>query len=559
VSNPFDPPGRHSQPDQPGDEGQPAQPTPAPPAWQPADPWSSLPVSEVPVTDSSWAYPAADPSGWLQPVEPAQVPKRRWPWIVATVAMVLALVGGAGAFAAYRALNGGGTQPEQVLPADVFGFAKADLDPAAGQKLLALRFLHKLPTVGKSFAEHKDPKQSIFEALAASGDLPKDLAYDRDIKPWLGDRLAVAARPAERSGEQPEVIVAVQVKNEAEARTGIHRITRDAADPVGFAFRDGYALLAQNQHTADRAAADAGKSTLHDAPDFAADMKLLGGSGVSAGWVDSSRLAKESNGLIPTDALGFSPFAGTEGRSAYVLRFIDGGAEVVSKSRGVRSTTEKSSTTFPKLGDLPGSTVGAMRIRGVGQVVDQIWAGVKKMSDNTGTAAGINDFIRDAKQHVGLTLPDDVKTLLGSDLLFAVSSDGLADTPQIGGRMATDPAAADKVLRAVSSSPEGASLGLKWKQLPDGVAVSNVQSYADLLGSLGGPKLSEQKDFRDAVPDADQSSIAGYVNLRAIGDIVGPKTAEEAAKAWLSTFRSLGFTVTNADDVSTMHLRLLLR
>jgi hypothetical protein len=181
------------------------------------------------------------------------------------------------------------------------------------------------------------------------------------------------------------------------------------------------------------------------------------------------------------------------------------------------------------------------------------------MADNTGTAADINDFISQAKHQVGLTLPDDVKTLLGSDLLFAVSSDGLADTPQIGARMATDPAAANKVLRAVASLPDGASLGLKWKQLPDGVAVSNVQSYADLLGSLGGPKLSEQKDFRDAVPDADQSGIAGYVNLRAIGDIVGPKTPGEPAKAWLSTFRSLGFTVTNADDVSTMHLRLLLR
>jgi hypothetical protein len=558
VSNPFDPIGRHSQPDEPSDQGQPAQPPPPAPVWQPADPWSP-PVTEVPVTDSSWAYPAADPSGWLQPVEPVPVAKRRWPLIVAIVAVVLALVGGVGAFAAYQALNGGGTQPEQVLPADTFGFAKVDLDPAAGQKLLALRFLHKFPTVGKSFAEHKDPKQSIFEALAAGGDLPKDLAYDRDIKPWLGDRLAVAARPAERSGDQPEVIVAVQVKNEAEARTGIQRITRDTADPVGFAFRDGYALLAQNQHIADRAATDAGKSTLHDAPDFTADMKLLGGSGVSTGWVDTGRLAKEFNGLLPTDTMGFSPFAGTEGRSAYVVRFIDGGAEIVSKSRGVKATTEKSSATFPTLGDLPSSTVGAMRIRGADLLVDQIWAGVQKMVDNTGTGANIDDFISQAKQNLGLTLPDDVKTLLGSDLLFAVSSDGLADKPQIGARMATDPAAASKVLRAFASSPDGASLGLTWKQLSDGVAVSNVDSYAELLGSLSGPKLSEQKDFRDAVPDAGQSSTAGYLNLRAIGDIVGPKTPDEAAKAWLSTFRSLGFTVTSAADVSTTRLRLLLR
>jgi hypothetical protein len=523
-------------------------------------------VTEVPVTDSDTyqapyaaAYPAVDSSGWLQPIAPAIAPKRRWPWIVSTVVLVLALVGGAGAFAAYRALNGGGTQPEQVLPADAFAFAKVDLDPAAGQKLLALRFLHKLPSVGKSFDENKDPKRSIFEALAASGDLPKDLSYDRDIKPWLGDRLAIAARPAEHSGDEPEVIVAVQAKDEAKARSGIERITRDSGDPVGFAFQDGYAVLAKTQKIAERAAADAGKSALHDAQNFAADMKLLGDSGVSAGWIDTDRLSKEISGLFPADVGGLGPIAGTQGRAAYVVRFIEGGAELVTKTRGGKPISSQASATFPKLGDLPSSTVGAISIRGTGQVVDQVWDGVKKMSGNAGAAADIDDFIDQAKEHVGLTLPDDVKTLLGSDVLFAVGADGLADTPQIGARMATDPAAADKVLRAFANSPDGGGLDLKWKQLPDGVAVSNVESYADQLGSLSGPKLSEQKDFRDAVPEADQSIVTGYVNLRAIGDTFGPQTDDETGKAWLSTFRSLGFTVTTADDVSTSHVRLLLR
>jgi len=138
--------------------------------------------------------------------------------VAGIIAIVLALVGGAGAFAAFRELSGGGTQPESVLPADSIAFAKIDFDPAAGQKVLALKFLNKLPKVGTSLAGGKDAKQAIFEGLASDSDLPKDFNYDRDVKPWLGDRLAVGVRPTASGTGFPDVVFAVQVKDEAKAR-----------------------------------------------------------------------------------------------------------------------------------------------------------------------------------------------------------------------------------------------------------------------------------------------------------------------------------------------------
>jgi hypothetical protein len=173
--------------------------------------------------------------------------------------------------------------------------------------------------------------------------------------------------------------------------------------------------------------------------------------------------------------------------------------------------------------------------------------------------ADLRDLVAQAKQHLGITIPADLKTLLGNDVLVAVSNDGLADQPQIGIRTSTDPAAAGKVLRALAGSEQGAGLNLQWKQLSDGIVASNVAGYADQLGAPSGPRLSDQKDFRDAVPDAAQSTLTGYVSLRAIGDTFGPKTTDATAKKWLETFRSAGFTTTSAGDVATLHLRLLLR
>ena len=86
-------------------------------------------------------------------------------WVVGgVVALVAALIGGITYGAA--SLSGGGTQPEDALPAGAIAFAKVDLDPAAGQKVDAIRFLRKFPSLRDRLAEDADLRKVLFDAVA---------------------------------------------------------------------------------------------------------------------------------------------------------------------------------------------------------------------------------------------------------------------------------------------------------------------------------------------------------------------------------------------------------
>ena len=75
----------------------------------------------------------------------------------------------------------------------------------------------------------------------------KSVDYDKDVKPWLGDRFGVAVLPSDQAGDV-NVAVALQVKDEDKARAGINKLMAasggTAQDP-DVAFRDGYALLTE--------------------------------------------------------------------------------------------------------------------------------------------------------------------------------------------------------------------------------------------------------------------------------------------------------------------------
>ena len=69
-------------------------------------------------------------------------------------------------YAAYQVLNGGGTQPDEVVPATAIAFAKLDLNPSAAQKIAAARFLSRLPKLAPDFSSAGDWRKPLFDALA---------------------------------------------------------------------------------------------------------------------------------------------------------------------------------------------------------------------------------------------------------------------------------------------------------------------------------------------------------------------------------------------------------
>jgi hypothetical protein len=134
--------------------------------------------------------------------EPEAPPSARSPLRLALSAAVLVLVLAlvVGVTVAVRGLSGGGSQPEDALPGGAFAFAKVDLDPSAGQKINALRFLRKFPALRDKVSLNDDLRETLFESVSESAGW-EELDFDKDVDPWLGSRIAIAAYPPAEDAE----------------------------------------------------------------------------------------------------------------------------------------------------------------------------------------------------------------------------------------------------------------------------------------------------------------------------------------------------------------------
>ena len=97
----------------------------------------------------------------------APEPKQSRVRTLALVGGLVAIVGGTaavgGGWLAFSKLNGGGPQPESVLPADTVAFMKFDMNPSAGQKVAAVRFALRFPDAKGKVNETSDLREVAFD------------------------------------------------------------------------------------------------------------------------------------------------------------------------------------------------------------------------------------------------------------------------------------------------------------------------------------------------------------------------------------------------------------
>jgi hypothetical protein len=196
--------------------------------------------------------------------------------LVAGVASLAVLGAGAGAVWAWQALMGQGAQPAEALPANTLAYVAVDFDPAGGQKLAALGFLRKFPSLEKhvGLTGTSDLRKNVFDELRS--DLDCDLGYD-DLAPWMGTRFAFALVQQER----PQPVLVAQVADHAKAQSGLERLSACAGGDLAYALGDEWAVLAETDRVADRVVRDAGDSPLSEDADFQHWTGLAGDPGVA--------------------------------------------------------------------------------------------------------------------------------------------------------------------------------------------------------------------------------------------------------------------------------------
>ncbi|MGN6575121.1 MAG: DUF3352 domain-containing protein [Nocardioides sp.] len=514
------------------------------------------------------------------PVAPEDTarPARRWGVVAAGAAAVL-VAAGAGAWGVAQ-LVGGGSGPASAVPSIAVAYVSIDLDPSAGQKIEALRTLKKFPALADTFdlGVRDDLRRWVFEQIQEQDGCP-GVDYGRDVEPWLGDRMALAAVPDDTTPLAP--LLAVQVSDREAAAAGVEALqacgdgtdgatASDGADePAGVAFVGDYMLVTEHQDDADAMARAAEAAPLEDDPAYSTWMERVGDPGFLTAYVtpDAPQRMTELG-----DELGGVPGAGKVGERmrglwkdfeglAAVVRFHDGSVEAEVAAAGLPAGATVDGPTGPSLETLPDTTAAAMTLSlrpgwlqgyldsigavlSAGESVDEFWTGVE--SDT------------------GLALPEDVETLLGDG--FSLSVDASADlgamersydvpTAPVALRVSGDAKASravlDRVLGLVGVGPDDVAV-----RNDDGLLVVGLDpDYVEKLAAADGD-LGDSETFTAVVPEAGRASSALYVDFDVNGWLDALTDGDAEASANLAPLRALGLSAWQADGVQHGLLRL---
>jgi hypothetical protein len=482
------------------------------------------------------------PSGEPEFIELGRRPrkKQRRGLVLGIVAGVVVALGlPLGAFAIFRFLSGGGTQPHDVLPANAVGYFRIDLDPSAPQKIDALRFLRTFPAFEKYTHitdDRADVREVVFDALLA--DAPCDVDYEDDVAPWLGERIGVAVMAPDATGaREPDVAVAIQVSEEQAARQGLEKLRGCAAagEPVGgWSYLDGYMIVARTQQGAADFAAAAARTPLADNAQFRSDMERLGEQGVASAWFSGEGVYQAFNATVtgdPGPAGGQFDLMRDEVRrqiddsyrsGAFAFRFDDRYLELATVLTG-GAYQEPTGGGVADL-RLPETTAVAFGFANGAEYVDRQWNMVLD-SLLGGPAPGMTDpdrMNRILERESGLQLPADLQTLVGDSFTLALDGEDL-DFDQVarrgpaaldlGARATTDTAGFTRVVGKLEAgiARTGVPVDLVVQGTDDGAVVALNKEYAGELAGDGS--LTDTDAFQTAVPQDAQGVLFVNVDL----------------------------------------------
>jgi hypothetical protein len=501
--------------------------------------------------------------------------------IASAVAVVLVAGGG---FAAWRFLSDPGTAPAEVLPSSTFALATVDLDPSGSQKIEAYRALRKFPALREKVGSDSGDdvvEKLVTDALEESG--CQGLSYARDFEPWLGK--SFAAGGVRLGDAKPTWVVAIESTDDDKASAAMGDLaacaTKSGDGGLGWASAEGY-VLASDTTSHAQAIAAAGKKDPLSAD--TAYQKWMGAAADDAG-IAGFYVAKGAPGmiadLIDQEAAGATGDAkpGESVRTGLkdfqgmgaVLRFADGGFELSVAAGGVKQDGA------PKVADqvrsLPADTAAVLSIATPDELVDTL-AGTQGAGSDALAQSGLGMFLpgKEDLESLGLTLPDDLETLLGSQLSLALGGTAPADLDRAGSTdipfgllVKSDPAKFQEVVGKVERAT-GTTLASIPAALETGdgrVAIASNPAYAQEL--VGQGDLGSQKVFRDVVPHADKATGIFFAQLDGSWRAALEKAAASGDKSERETIDNLevlrAVGASSWQDGSTSHglVRLSLR
>lgn len=582
-------------------------PPTGPPSGPPLGPPPSGPPSGPPPSGTAEVLERGG-GGPLPPGPPPSGSRgggRKW-LIGGGVVGVLAL--GGAAFGAYTWLTSTGPQPAEALPADTIGYVSIDLDPSGSQKIAALKTLEKFPAADEWLEEEgigsgDDIRKFIFGKIQEEEGACDGVDFEDDIKPWLGDRFAIAAVD-NGDAEFPAPVGVVQVKDSDDAQDQVEQLIADCGgnpEDGGLAINGDWLIIAETDEIAEQVADDAAEANLADDQDFQKWTEAAGDPGIltayaspEAGEVlagafagfaslpgatdclmdmpmpdDTGAFGSLTEGCLDTEGMASTDEANEMfenfGGLAITVRFDDGSLEVESagdnKAGGFESLTE-SDAGGDVISTLPEDTAAAF-----GMGFEPGW--FEDILDYAGAASGgvldMEQFFAEAEAMFDLSLPEDAETLVGESTAIAIGSDfdpeAFFSAPdpsmlQIGAKIKGDTDAIQEVLdrvKATAPSPEEAEIFSSESDDDHIVIGPNTDYLSDLLGD---GELGDSDVYQDVVREDDPSMVF-FVNFDAGDDWLASLAGDDAVvRDNLDPLSGLGLTAWSEDGVGHSVLRV---
>ncbi|TDE09143.1 DUF3352 domain-containing protein [Jiangella asiatica] len=540
------------------------------------------PPGTTPPTPPTGATPGPQPTRPLDlgavavgPVPPPPGASRRRRGLAAGILAGVAVLIVPGAVVAWQALDGGGTQPHDVLPGDALGYARVDLDPSASQKIEAFRFLRKFPLFSEATGiedDNADLRERLVDAFSASTGC--DLDFQEDVEPWIGNRLGAAMLPPTGDGEEPGFALALQTDDQDAAEAAIDKVLGcDATGgaEMGRAFLDGYLIMTDTQENADRYVEAAGESPLSENAEFTETMDLLGDPGIASAWTSGSALFDTFGGA---EALGEIPEGSgmpsgddmaemiddSYRNAAMAFRFDDSYAELAAVMTGEIYQAVDAGVRA----NVPEDTMAFLGVSGGSQYVTDNWDAL------LGTYPDAEEELGALEDEIGISLPEDIATVFGDHLVVAVGggeldpgaiAEGDLSTLDVGARVETDPEAFQDLWDRIQGIAEdaGASLeGVPLQTTNDGYVIASNDDYANAL--IDGGDLSDSDVYTTAVRDAGEANTVFFLNFDAVeDDILSAAEGQGLSDSELESLRALqavGVSAQVLDGHTEMSLRV---
>ncbi|MDP9345729.1 MAG: DUF3352 domain-containing protein [Actinomycetota bacterium] len=443
------------------------------------------------------------------------------------LAAVAALAAGCGSSSSG---SGGDADPASAIPAGAPIYVEADVHPDG--KLGA-----DVTAVLKKVLRTDDPAAKLHGLI---DDAAKDhgVTYDKDIAPWLGDRVGVAV--TSYSGSKAAFVAVSGSKDDAKARAALtkdRKVIKRAYKGVDYSYdpKDQSASAAfggrafAGTESAVKAAIDATKGqSLADGNGLRAAREKVASERAAFAYFDVPGLLRlfqqSAGGRDPQVGAALQTFAGALPKTiAAALEADPDLIRVDAVSIGTPRSAGSGKSGADAVGRLPGDAFAAAGFADLGASIDR---SLKSLGGSGLGGVGIEVLMRQFRQQTGLDLRADLLSWMGDAGVY-VSGDTVSDLHGALVVKSSDPARTRKAIGALQHLARGAA----GKATVRGLSGSGIDRGFSITGA-GSPRID--------VALAGDEFVVAIGGAKALSDAIKPASTLGSAPAFSAAGGSLG-------------------